>query len=713
MEESIQRKDAAIKGLEKETETLQRQLTSVSYDYNELRESLRKESGELDSSRQLRQLENKLASLSNELEHACQKSNNQSLIVKQLNVSLFEREHELAKVRESLAVLEASEKNKEESSQAKALLASVQLIWEELGVSLQSRDSARRMIESCLEDTCNRILEDARALRNDCDRRLKIFSNRLEFVSSALGIDLYEHFGDLSVGKTAPLPPKLNDYKKKLRNYRNVSTSSLQIVTGHSENQTPLLQRLNDYGNILKQLQPRYEAAKERRDRLALDLKNILKSIASLEDMLSINLKKLLNDVREGSTGDGNFYGQMESMYGIPSMERIAEDKNQDEEKDVGTIPDWEKFTCTLDDLEFLENTALHADLANSLSDAFLDECENDLKHLRLKKREILIRNNDICDKSRLVVEEMHVLPKEIFDICRRQLKKRSHQLPDWWDTSVATAVCEALCQKELVVGVSESYTNHLQLISEFLQHISDSRKSFANAIRNIIEHAHNVLLSTLENDTDAKEAYTSFHEALFRLPKISKDHIQACIDELNVLVNATEAVIESETEALTVVWDALDILASDRDLFWAKLEEELSSSNDSSVSLFDDVFSSGYTDLEEWISAAAKNALKMNSLLKAKLLKLERIHREVEDKRDKQDLQGKIIMLDSEIRLISAKLAEFEEMAGNTQRLVTKKINSSNFLKEERFRKNVQSKFASKLEVLGKLLQQWQKKKA
>jgi len=260
---------------------------------------------------------------------------------------------------------------------------------------------------------------------------------------------------------------------------------------------------------------------------------------------------------------------------------------------------------------------------------------------------------------------------------------------------------------------VTHNYEGKTASLTTASSHISDSRKLFANAIRNIIEHAHNVLLSTLENDTDAKEAYTSFHEALFRLPKISKDHIQACIDELNVLVNATEAVIESETEALTVVWDALDILASDRDLFWAKLEEELSSSNDSSVSLFDDVFSSGYTDLEEWISAAAKNALKMNSLLKAKLLKLERIHREVEDKRDKQDLQGKIIMLDSEIRLISAKLAEFEEMAGNTQRLVTKKINSSNFLKEERFRKNVQSKFASKLEVLGKLLQQWQKKKA
>jgi hypothetical protein len=51
-----------------------------------------------------------------------------------------------------------------------------------------------------------------------------------------------------------------------------------------------------------------------------LDLKNILKSIASLEDMLSINLKKLLNGVREDSLLDGDFYSKMEAMYAIPSM---------------------------------------------------------------------------------------------------------------------------------------------------------------------------------------------------------------------------------------------------------------------------------------------------------------------------------------------------------------------------------------------------------
>jgi hypothetical protein len=80
---------------------------------------------------------------------------------------------------------------------------------------------------------------------------------------------------------------------------------------------------------IMKQLQPMYEAAKERKNRLALDLKNILKSIASLEDMLSINLKKLLNDVREDSPENGNFYSKMEAMYGTPSMQRFTEDKTQ------------------------------------------------------------------------------------------------------------------------------------------------------------------------------------------------------------------------------------------------------------------------------------------------------------------------------------------------------------------------------------------------
>jgi hypothetical protein len=89
-------------------------------------------------------------------------------------VSLAEYE---PKVLESLAVLEASGKNKDESSQVKTLLANMQLVWEEL-VSLCSIKIWQEewiKSESCLKDTCNQILEDATALRNDTDRRLKIF----------------------------------------------------------------------------------------------------------------------------------------------------------------------------------------------------------------------------------------------------------------------------------------------------------------------------------------------------------------------------------------------------------------------------------------------------------------------------------------------------------------------------------------------------------
>lgn len=65
---------------------------------------------------------------------------------------------------------------------------------------------------------------------------------------------------------------------------------------------------------------------------------------------------------------------------------------------------------------------------------------------------------------------------------------------------------------------------------------------------------------------------------------------------------------------------------------------------------------------------------------------------------------------LDSEVRILSAKLSDFEEKASSKQRLLTKKMNSTALLKEEKFRKQMQSKFAAKLEVLGRLLQDWER---
>jgi hypothetical protein len=90
------------------------------------------------------------------------------------------------------------------------------------------------------------------------------------------------------------------------------------------------------------------------------------------------------------------------------------------------------------------------------------------------------------------------------------------------------------------------------------------------------------------------------------------------------------------------------------------------------------------------------------------RLFKLEQIHQEVETLRSKQDIKSRIISLDSEVRILSAKLSDFEDTKCGKNRLLTKKTGSGSLLKEERFRKQMQGKFTSKLEQLAGLLRTW-----
>ena len=91
--------------------------------------------------------------------------------------------------------------------------------------------------------------------------------------------------------------------------------------------------------------------------------------------------------------------------------------------------------------------------------------------------------------------------------------------------------------------------------------------------------------------------------------------------------------------------------------------------------------------DTEEWLLVSVKEAQKVHRKLSISLLKLNKIHDEVERLSAKQGTKSKIMSLDSELCILSAELAEFEERANSKQRL-TKKTNSSSLLKEERFRK-------------------------
>jgi hypothetical protein len=90
-------------------------------------------------------------------------------------------------------------------------------------------------------------------------------------------------------------------------------------------------------------------------------------------------------------------------------------------------------------------------------------------------------------------------------------------------------------------------------------------------------------------------------------------------------------------------------------------------------------------------------------------VIKLERIQEEVGRLKKKQDSKNGIMSLNSELNVLNAKLADFEEKAGDKQRLLNKKVNSSSLLEEEKYRKQMQSMFASKLEVLRQRLRDWE----
>jgi len=107
----------------------------------------------------------------------------------------------------------------------------------------------------------------------------------------------------------------------------------------------------------------------------------------------------------------------------------------------------------------------------------------------------------------------------------------------------------------------------------------------------------------------------------------------------------------------------------------------------------------------------ASQKATKVQRMLGIRVFKLKKIHEEVERLKHKQDAKNGIMSLNNELKLLSAKLADFEEKAGNSQRLLNKKANSSTLLEEERFRKQMQGTFAAKLETLRQMLNEWEAK--
>lgn len=620
-------------------------------------------------------------------------------------VSTFETNAKLKKVqvdlcasKEKLTVAGVALKRSGGAREAEETLATLQNIWGEVGVSIKDREALRMQIDRCLEDTCSRLLGDANQMRSRTVVDIAQQRRRLFGIYQALGLtDMASSFET------------------------SIAADDVDSTTSSGT----LMEHLGDLNKKMKIIMPTYADALDRRSTLASEASSLIKALHPLgEDEISGNIKVMIKSKRAGEKR--RRVQIAEESTPVKSAKKRREDMIKNVEGIVRAL-EGENGTRTDDPMQIYEDdefpqpdsvmtapadeTLLLIEPPRSLSESFLDHCENDIRELRLKKTELLVSNGDSRSQTQILAKEMHLRARDVVSLVVHSTKKQRRDFPSWWDPKIIDDVCHIVTSKDTVVRADGLFTKHLHFVRQCLESVASGRRELSHTLKNVVERAYKTLLTAVDGETYASEAYDSFHEALFRLPPLSMEHIRACIDEMETLVTAVEAMSQSEIEALTVVWDAVSITSTERGNFWSDVEEAVASVQAQGEGPFRDVFKTSGIDLEDWVRSSAVDARKIYRHLNTRLFKLGKIHEEVEAQRSKQDAKSKIISLDSEVRILSARLSDFEEKASSKQRLLTKKMNSTALLKEERFRKQMQSKFTAKLEALGKLLQDWEQK--
>lgn len=675
MRDKLNRKEAALHSFEEEIQSLNQQIEVLHQDLSK-KPNIAVSTNDSSSQTPMRikkkkdeikQLEDVLAQLENENEKT--------------QHSLREKTESLDVIKEKLTIMEVTMKNKGEmvAKKVQETLEEMQVIWKELGVSGKDREKIRQKIESCLEDTCANVLEEIQSKRETMQKETMQLFGITKSIYFALGRnDEFYHLEE-----------------------------SMRSQTQTYNNQLQFLQI--QYQKIL----PSCTSAIDRASRISHEAGSIISTMGLQPSILGSNISKLMKSNHKPMIRRGTVVSTFNSFQSESSKEDRAKKRRQVEEMMKALeFENNDNSSYQKDDFSMKDSSSIekHSNLEpKSLAENFIDDCERDLKKLKRTKSEAMVANQLCRDHAKKLTNEMHLQGRELSSLAIHSIKKRSKELPKWWDPQVAEEVCRAIVSRDCIINVSSSYTKHLNIIHQSLESVSSGRSALSTCMKKIIEGAHCTLLETVEGDIDANDAYTSFDKALSRLPKLSKEHIFACLDEMKTLVAAVHDMSQSETEALTVVWQALNVSNSERGQFWSDVNECAKAFQASKNNEFEAVIKACAEDIEEWVIFAIKEATKVNRKLNDRLLKLSKTHQEVERLRSKQDAKSKIMSLDYELCILSSKLAEFEEKAGNKQRLVNKKMNSSSLLEEERFRKQMQNNFSAKLHTLVKLLNEWQ----
>jgi hypothetical protein len=673
MDEKLKRKDAALTSFENEIESLNQRITVLSQD-RELRKST---SPSLLNKKATNATVN---SLSDRILHLEQE--NKILISQkdQKNHELKECEKDLCLMKENFTILEVTLRNSgvKVKSKIEKTIKELQQVWELIGISPEDRELVRHRIDSCLEFSCADELQVAKDLKQKYEEDIHQSEEEISRICKALGVQTEVHW-----------------------------------VISKMKNSSSFIDQLKVLQDELMKLKPTYMDALQRRSKVALELRTLMDSMRLTPKGLTSNLSRLLalekqSALQRSDSANNDLANNFSKEMNTARKRRETQFRHVED-----MVKALENASAAINDNSFSHDTdeilnECNIDDTNSLSDEYLDQCHRELKTLTMRRAEIKVTNQTLRDSAKDLASSMHLRGRELLSLSLQSMRKREKETPSWWNSQIAEHVCRSIASKDGVVEVSDLYNKHLSVIHEALQNMSIGRRELSVTLKDIVRRTHESLLHTVEAQLEDNDAYTYFEEALARLPPYSKEYVSACIEEMRTLIAAVDAMSQSEVEALTVVWDALNVRNSEKGDFWGRVEESLKEFSLQVQNPFETVVKACKNDVEEWLYGAVKEAQTIYRSLNAGVIKLNKIHEEVERLSKKQSVKSKIMSIDSELRVLSVQLGEFEEKANSRQRL-TQKSNSAPLLKEERFRKQMQNEFSSKMKTLWELLSRWE----
>jgi len=673
MKDLLARKQSALKSFENEVVVQNNKIDALSKSLGRRRKLNNTAVDDNDHIQLVESLENEIIAVKARLDICNDEKTKLISELKKTRDAMSKCQEDQAKSEEMLALIHSEQKLTETTEETTRILRQLQEAWADIGLPMSERESVRQKLENCVEDACCRMLGEAIELREEKIQAVKKVQSHLEEVYAALGIS----DGVATLEELHSSPISLNA-------------------------------QLETLNNRLREIQPQFDHAMERYTKLSNDANSLIFDLQLKTCDLTDNIKLISQggapEFKRRRQGAGHRRTTMAaSREARAKVFKHVENLMKD--LDVSDLP-----TDPYDDTPL--NTGQSGNAAKEpgcLSIKFLDDCERDIKKLRVLKSEKMLSNVEKCENIRSIAKEMHANLRDLSTLVIHNLKKRRREFPDWWDNSTSDQVFEAVSKKGSTI-VNESFTKHLDLTLETLRGITHGRKLLSDTLKQVIEDSHDALLATAEDcQMDIKDLYKSLHKALFDLPHLSKQHIQACIDEMQMLVTAAESIAQSEIETLTVLWEGLNLSSNERGKFWGELEELSSKIEMDTTGPFDTILGECPAGVEEWVLKSITEATKVQRMLGIRVFKLKRLHGEVERLRRKQEAKNKIMSINSKLNVLSTKLAEFEEKAGNKHRLLNKKANSSTLLEEARFRKQMQGMFSAELETLGKLLNEWE----